>query len=86
MLKNIIGRERRRILVDKSNVGDILEIIYKLGLQNDGLINLAIGNCGWAKAPDCYYIYVTLNDRYYYKFMRYVKDNDIELLPETTGF
>lgn len=86
MLKNVIGRERRKILVHKKHIGDIVEIIYKMGLQQEGLINFTIGNCGWAKAPDCYYIYITLNDRYYFKFLKMVKDYGINLLPETIGY
>ena len=86
MLKNIVARERRRILVTKKDIGDIFEIVYEMGLQLDGHVNLAIGNCGWQKAPDCYYVLVTLNDKYYNIFLKNIKERNIELLPETIRY
>lgn len=45
-----------------------------------------IGNCGWAKAPTAWYIQFKISNKAWRKALKMFADNNVTLLPETTGY
>ena len=83
-MENIFFRKRRQILIDESEVTKTILVLQEFGINiND---TIAVGNCGWAKAPKCWFIVAHINDKTWYKILQKIKDAEITLLPETTGY
>ena len=70
----------REFLVDKKDVAKMVLIMSRHGYK------AKYGNCGWKYAPDCYYIFVWLNNKDYITVLQEIAETDIELLPPTTGY
>lgn len=85
MLKNII-RTRRRIFIDKNDMVTVLEILCKYEVCWHDLANLKVGRCGWAKAPDCWFVHVSVGDRKWNNILKEFKNKGVTLLPETVRF
>ena len=89
MTKVIFGifGKYRHMLVDASELTKALQVLNKLNiscLPSEG--NMKVGNCGWAKAPDCWFITFNATNRKYVDILKEFKKNNIHLLPETTGY
>ena len=87
MLKDVLFGKYRHLLVDASELTKALQVLSKnhvTCLPLDG--NLKVGNCGWAKAPDCWFVTFTVNNKKYVEILKEFKKNNISLLPETTGY
>lgn len=84
LLKKVTGKTRQ-ILVDRSQVCDILDIME---LDCDiPSSSIHVGNCGWKKAPNCYFIHTCwISDEKWFNCLREFNRKGITLLPETTGY
>lgn len=71
------------ILVNKEDVIKVIDIVNKSGYFPP---RFQVGNCGWAKAPDCWYVVCTLAIWRYDKAMKMLAEAGIEILPPTTGY
>ena len=82
---NIIRRyikTRREILVNEDMVQKALVVLNDHGI----FTNLSISNCGWAKAPDCWFIHCDASEETWVSVLEdFVKDG-VKILPETTGY
>ena len=86
--------KRRSILVDYSQLNVALkaldevqnERINKLGgLSPIDFFDLHVANCGWKKAPDCWFISWHATEKTWYRCLHAFKKYGVYLLPETTG-
>jgi hypothetical protein len=53
---------------------------------SNGITNFRIGNCGWAKAPNCYFVAFYATRDQYVKTMENLNDKHVKILPESTGY
>lgn len=79
-MSNTFGKWRS-ILVDESELVDMLKILDKLDVGP-----ICMGNCGWQKAPDCWYVDFQAFDETYYNILEEMVENEVHMLPETTGY
>lgn len=86
MKTNIFFRKRREMFIDKSELVTVLEVLNKHEITYADLANLKMGNCGWAKAPNCWFIMFSANDRTWYQILKEFKVKNITLLPETVRY
>ena len=84
MLLDMIIKHRHEILVDYSQLALTLSVLGEFGITWKGGITL--GNCGWAKAPNCWCIFVTITYKKWYKVLKRFEEEGIELLPPTIGY
>lgn len=85
MLNKII-RKRRRILIDKKDMVTVLEILCKYDSCWQDMANMKVGRCGWAKAPDCWFVHVNVTDKKWASILREFNNKKVTLLPETVGY
>lgn len=83
-MANILFRKFRSILIDESDVTKTILILQEFDINIDG--NIHVGNCGWAKAPTCWFINAYINDKTWYQVLQKIAAANIELLPPTTGY
>lgn len=81
-----IFRKQRNILVDFEDLANVLNILDKHDLTWQYLADLKIGNCGWKKAPNCWFVHVRATNKTWISVLRSIKQNNITLLDETTGY
>ena len=48
--------------------------------------DFAIGNCGWAKAPECWFIRFNSTETNWVKILKEFVNREIKLNPVTTGY
>jgi len=85
--------KHRSLLVDEKDVTKVLDVFNSCKSQNmlfwwveTWFQNLHIGNCGWAKAPTCWYISFEVPDRMWYKILQNLAVRGVTILPETIGY
>ncbi len=89
MLKEFFKKRRRLdFLVDISDIEKVLKVLQEYGLAESMIpTNLRIGNCGWGKAPNCYYVSLMISLEEIENVVKSMRESDITFLPEsTTGF
>ena len=74
-------KKRHEVLVDKNNVNDVV-----MSATSNGVTGFRIGNCGWLKAPDCYFIAFTATLKQYASIMEDLNNKEIKILPESVGY
>lgn len=87
MIENLISKisfRSRDLLVDFGQMTKVLKVFDELDVLWKHRVFM--GNCGWAKAPDCWYIHLSCSDSMWYSILRRLKEEEVELLPETTGY
>ena len=87
MIENLISKISFRshdILVDFGQMEKILKIFD--GLDVFYKRRVFMGNCGWAKAPNCWYVHLSCSDKMWYSILEKLSEEKVELLPETTGY
>ena len=89
MLKEVFKKRRHLdFLVDISDIEKVLKVLQEYGLAESTIpTNLRIGNCGWAKAPNCYYVSLIIPLEEVENVVKSMRESNITFLPEsTTGF
>ena len=74
-------KKNYEVLVEKENVNDVV-----MEATSNGITNFRIGNCGWAKAPNCYFVAFYATRDQYIKTMENLNDKHVKILPESTGY
>ena len=76
---------RMKILVDIEQIEEVIKVLNRYNCDK----SLKIGNCGWEKAPNCYYVIFNVNDDEVDLecLIDYMRNRGIVFLPEsTTGY
>lgn len=85
--------KKRHILVNEKDVTMAIKIVNEVkgdhilvaaALMN--LCNFSVGWCGWAKAPECWFIDFVATDNDWNKICRDFNQKGVEILPETVGW
>jgi hypothetical protein len=77
----------RDILVDEIQLTKVIKILDNNGLTWESpFAHLRMGNCGWKKAPSCWFVNLYCTDGKWARVLKEFKENGIHLLPETTGY
>lgn len=74
-------KKRREVLVDKNNVNDVV-----MSATSNGVTGFRIGNCGWMKAPNCYFVAFASTLKQYAAIMEDLNNKEIKILPESVGY
>lgn len=69
------------ILIDKKDAMNMLNI-----LNDADVIRYTIKSCGWAKAPDCWFVHFRANNRKWVTVLQMMKQRDVEFLPPTVAY
>ena len=85
MLDRII-RKRREILIDKKDMVTVLEILCKYDSCWQDLANLKVGHCGWAKAPDCWFVHVSVTEHKWFFILKEMKNKNVTLLTDLVRY
>lgn len=83
-LLNRIIFHRHEILVDYSQLAPTLSILNEFDITWKERITF--GNCGWRKAPTCWFVFMTISDHKWYNVLKRFKEEGIDLLPPTIGY
>lgn len=78
--------KRRNLLISEVQILGTLKILNDLGITQSVITDFNLGNCRWAKAPDCWFISFRCRDKKWYNILKKLKEEGIMLLPETTGY
>ncbi len=78
--------ERRRILIDKKDMVKALEILDNNKATWHGLTKLKLGCCNFEKAPDCWFIALSVSNKKWATILKTFVEKEVVLLPETTGY
>lgn len=76
MLNNIFKKDRY-LLVDLKQIQTALTV-----LKVCDYTKATVCNCGWAKAPSCYFMRITVTDKKYNYICRMMKKYGVDLLDE----
>lgn len=85
--------KKRHILVNEKHVTTAIDIVNTVigdhilvaaALMN--YCNFSVGCCGWAKAPECWFIDFVATDKDWYTMCYHFKQKGVEILPETVGY
>ncbi|MBP5595026.1 MAG: hypothetical protein J6Y02_06565 [Pseudobutyrivibrio sp.] len=76
---------KREFLVNEKDVTRVIDIINR-NCRLAFLAGIRAGNCGWALAPECWYIRFPAHNKDYVNILKTLAKSKIELLPETTGY
>ena len=76
--------KKREFLINEKDVTEVISIINKNSIAF--FMGMQAGNCGWALAPECWYIRFPATNKQYVKILKEIARKNIELLPETTGY
>jgi hypothetical protein len=82
----------KTIIVDLNDVTKAIGFINLARKKGTALDKLrfsdydCIGNCGWAKAPNAWYLHFKISNKAWTKALQIMADNKLQLLPETTGY
>ena len=79
---NKITFENHELLIDVTDVSKTLEIVNK----HIDPRKVVTANCGWGKAPHCWFVHFRCNDDKWYDILRELKRNDVALLPPYIGY
>ena len=79
-LLNKVVKRRHSLLVDYDQLSLTISCLSSLDI-----FQITTGNCGWAKAPNCYFVNFTISDEKWYNLLDEFKKEGVVLLPETTG-
>lgn len=82
-LSRIIFR-RHELLIDINDLTAMMKILDDHDLTLKGKV--FFGNCGWAKAPDVWFVIFNCSDRLWYEILPEIKESKIEILPEYIGY
>ena len=77
---------RHRILIDYKDLSEVLAILAKYEITWQPLCQISLGNCGWKLAPYCWFITWNSTDHKYYKILKDIKKNGIDILSDTVGY
>lgn len=84
MLLDRIIKHRHEILVDYSQLAATLSVLNEFEITWKETVTF--GKCGWAKAPTCWFVFMTISDHKWYKVLKRFKEEGIDLLPPTIGY
>ena len=74
-------KSMRRIYINGESVKDVHVI-----LNENGIYNVSIGNCGWKKAKYCWFVYFRSNAWTFAKIMTAINKQGIKTYPNTIGY
>lgn len=69
------------VLVNKRDVTNVI-----MEATANKITNFKIGNCGWKKAPNCYFVVFHATQDQYIKTMENLNKKHVKILPESTGY
>lgn len=81
---NKITFRRHELLIDVSDLTTMMKLLDDHNFT--GRRKVIFGNCGWGKAPNCWYVIFTCNDKEWYEMLPEMKERKITLLPEYIGY
>ena len=81
---NRITFRRHELLIDVSDLTTMMKILNNHNLTNRQKV--IFGNCGWGKAPNCWFILFRCNDKDWYEMLPEMKESKVTLLPEYVGY
>lgn len=73
--------KERKFLVDAKDVLETVRVIQRFRW----IPSAEVGNCGWAKAPDCWFVYFRCTDKTYAKILAAIYNKGIKLLSDLVG-
>ena len=81
---NKVTFSKHSLLIDFSDLATMMSILdsYDLTWKK----RIYFGNCGWAKAPNCWFVIFRCSDYVWYKMLVKMKECKITLLPEYVGY
>ena len=74
--------KEHELLIDVTNVAKTLEVVNKY----IDPWKVTTANCGWAKAPHCWFVYFKCSDEKWYRILQGLKNKNIELYPPYIGY
>ena len=83
-LLNKLSYHTHNLLIDFEQMPSALKVLDELDVLCKRRIYM--GNCGWAKAPSCWFFHFLISDYKWYQLLKRFKEEEINLLPETIGY
>lgn len=71
-----------QIIIDEEDVTKALMIV---NASKSFFTEVRVGNCGWALAPNAWFIRTHINRKHYKNILKEFKKKGVELLPVETG-